>query len=87
MDVHKDAPLTPAGRKIMIRFVLLPGQRFATAGMAPLIDGIEFGPLIANKAFDSNAFVADLNKHGARTVISRHPRRTKLLTLDTEMYK
>ena len=38
----------------LVRFVLLPGQRFDTVGVAPLIKDIEFGGLIADKAFDSN---------------------------------
>jgi len=38
----------------LVRFVLLPGQRFDTVGVAPLIEGIEFGALIADMAFDSN---------------------------------
>src|SRR6202043_4257748 len=46
----------------LVRFVLLPGQRFDTVGVAPLIDGIEFGALIADEAFDSNAIIANLNK-------------------------
>ncbi len=31
----------------LVRFVLLPGQRFDTVGIDPLIDGIDFGALIA----------------------------------------
>jgi hypothetical protein len=27
----------------LVRFVLLPGQRFDTVGVAPLIEGVEFG--------------------------------------------
>ena len=34
----------------LVRFVLLFGQRFATAGVAPLIEGIEFCALIAIRA-------------------------------------
>ena len=60
----------------LVRFVLLPGQRFDTVGVAPLIEGIEFGALIADKAFDSNEIIADLNERGAKVVISQHPRRT-----------
>jgi hypothetical protein len=33
-----------------VRFVLLPGQRFDTVGVPPLIDGITFGALIADWA-------------------------------------
>jgi transposase len=71
----------------LVRFVLLPGQRFDTVGVPPLIEGVEFGALIADKAFDSNDFIADLNQRGAKIVISQHPRRTKPLQIDTEMYK
>ena len=71
----------------LVRFELLPGHRFDTVGIPPLIDGIEFGGLIADKAFDSNAIIADLNERGAKVVISQHPRRTKPLKIDAEMYK
>ena len=66
---------------------LLPGHRFDTVGVAPLIDGIAFGGLIADKAFDSNAIIANLNERGAKIVISQHPRRALPLRLDTELYK
>jgi transposase len=71
----------------LVRFVLLPGQRFDTVGVAPLIDGIEFGALLADKAFDSNDIIATLNERGTKVVISQHPRRTVPLQIDTEMYK
>ena len=70
----------------LVRFELLPGHRFDTVGVPPLIDGIEFGGLIADKAFDSNDIVADLSERGAKVVISQHPRRTKPLKIDAEMY-
>jgi len=71
----------------LVRFELLPGHRFDTVGVAPLIDGIEFGALLADKAFDSNKIVADLNERGAKIVISQHPRRSAPLQIDTEIYK
>src|ERR1700730_1401081 len=71
----------------LVRFVLLPGQRFDTIGVPPLIEGVEFGALIADKAFDSNDIIAKLNECGAKIVISQHPRRTTPLQIDTEMYK
>jgi transposase len=71
----------------LVRFVLLPGHRYDTIGVPPLIDGLSFAALIADKAFDSNAIIADLNQRGAKIVISQHPRRTKPLPLDAEMYK
>ena len=59
----------------LIRFTLLPGQRFDTGGVAPLIEGVEFDGLIADKAFDSDAIIAELSARGAKVVISQHPRR------------
>jgi transposase len=71
----------------LVRFILLPGQRFDSIGVPPLIDGIDFDGLIADKAFDSNSIIAELNDRGAKIVISQHPRRTKPLAIDTEIYK
>ena len=71
----------------LVRFVLLPGQRFDTVGVPPLIEGLAFDALIADKAFDSNSIIADLDARGAKAVISQHPRRAKPLSIDEEMYK
>ena len=71
----------------LVRFVLLPGQRFDTVGVPPLIEGLTFDALIADKAFDSNAIIADLDARGAKIVISQHPRRAKPLAIDAEIYK
>jgi Transposase and inactivated derivatives len=71
----------------LVRFALLPGHRFDTVGVPALIEGLCFDALIADKAFDSNAIIADLNERGAKIIISQHPRRTKPLPFDAEMYK
>jgi transposase len=71
----------------LVRFVLLPGHRFDTVGVAPLINGLAFDGFIADKAFDSNSIIADLNERGAKIVISQHPRRASPLPIDTEIYK
>ena len=71
----------------LVRFVLLPGQRYDTVGVEPLIDGLSFDALIADKAFDSNAIIADLNERAAKVVVSQHPRRAKPLPIVDEMYK
>ena len=70
-----------------MRFVLQPGQRFDTVGMPPLIDGLAFGALIADTAFDSNAILADRDARGAKAVIAQHPRRTTPRDIDGEMYR
>ena len=71
----------------LVRFVLLPGQRFDTVGVPPLIEGLAFDALIGDKAFDSNIIIAELDARGAKAVISQHPRRAKPLAIDEEMYK
>ena len=71
----------------LVRFVLLPGHRYDTVGVPPLIAGLEFDALIGDKAFDSNIIIAELDARGAKVVISQHPRRTKPLPIDEEMYK
>jgi transposase len=65
----------------------MPGQRFDTVGVAPLIDGVEFGGLIADKAFDADWIVAELNDRGAKAVISQHSRRSRPLAIDLDVYK
>jgi len=65
----------------------MPGQRFDTIGVAPLIDGVEFGGLIADKAFDADWIVAELDDRGARVVISQHSRRSQPRDIDLEVYK
>jgi transposase len=71
----------------LVRFVLLPGQRYDTIGVAPLIDGVEFGGLIADKAFDANWIITELNGRGAKVVVSQRPKRKAPLEIDRDVYK
>src|SRR6266700_8035025 len=71
----------------LVRFVLLPGQRYDTIGVEPLIEGIAFEALLADKAFDANWVIAELNERGAQIVISQRPRRKRPLDIDREIYK
>jgi transposase len=71
----------------LVRFALLPVHRFDTVGVGPLFDGVEFGGLIADKAFASDAIIAELNERGAKAVISQRPRRSQPLNIDAEIYK
>ena len=70
-----------------MRFVLLPGQRYDTVGVPDLINGIEFGCLIADKAFDTNAIVADLERRHASVVIPQRRNRVVERPFDSETYK
>lgn len=71
----------------LVRFVLLPGHRFDTVGVPPLIAGVEFDALLADMAFDSNAIIAELDERGAKAVIAQHPRRSSARAIDEEVYK
>ena len=57
----------------LVRFVLLPGQRYDTIGVAPLIDGLTFGGLITDKAFDANWIIDEMNRREAKICISQRP--------------
>lgn len=71
----------------LVPFELLPGHRFDTVGVEPLVKDVEIDGLIADKAFDSDTIINDLNERGAKIVISQHSRRSKPLPLDRELYK
>jgi transposase len=71
----------------LVRFVPLPGNRYDTIGVAPLIEGITFGALLGDKAFDANWIVEELGQREAKVVISQMPQRLSPIDIDLEMYK
>jgi transposase len=71
----------------LVRFVLLPGQRHDSAGVAPLLTDLDFSALLADKAFDSDAIRADLDDRGAAAVIPPKANRVTTIPCDFEMYK
>lgn len=71
----------------LVRFVLMPANRYDTFGGASLIRGVEFGAMLADRAFDSNWIVEDMNQRGARIVISQRPQGKEPPEIDDEMYK
>lgn len=52
-----------------------------------MIKGVKFGGLIADKAFDANWIIAELNERGAKVVISQRPKRKTPLDIDLDVYK
>src|SRR3712207_8575179 len=46
----------------LARFALLPGQRHDTVGVQPLIEGVAFGALLGDKAFDTDWLRAELDE-------------------------
>ena len=71
----------------LVRFVLLPGQRHDSVGVAPLLKDLDFAALLADKAFDGDALRADLNDRGAVAVIPPKSNRATDIPCDFEMYK
>ena len=55
--------------------------------MEPLIAGLDFDALIADKAFDNNAIRATLDERGALAVIPSNGSRAGAIPYDTEIYK
>ena len=53
----------------LVRFLLLPGQAHDMKGVAPLIKGVSFDALLADKAFDADWLLQDLDERGATAVI------------------
>ena len=43
--------------------------------------------MLADKAFDCNWIVEDMNARGAKIVISQRPQRLQPMVIDSEMYK
>ena len=71
----------------LVRFVLLPGQRHDTVGVPPLIEGVAFGALLGDKAFDADWLRADLDGRGAAAVIPPRANRKASLDYDKAMYR
>lgn len=71
----------------LVRFQLLPGQRYDTIGVEPLIKDVKFDALLADKAFDANWIIDEMNARGAKIVISQRPQRKTPLAIDEEIYK
>jgi len=71
----------------LVRFVLLPGQRHDTIGVPPLIDGIDFGALLGDRAFDMDWLRAELDARGAAAVIRPKSNRKTAIDYDKEMYR
>jgi transposase len=71
----------------LARFVLLPGQRHDSVGVAPLLKDLDFAALLADKAFDSDVIRADLDDRGAVAVIPPKANRAVGIPCDFEMYK
>jgi transposase len=68
-------------------FVLLPGQAHDMKGVAPLIDGAVFSALLADRAFDADWLLAELDARGAKAVIPPKANRKTMRDYDRDAYK
>lgn len=71
----------------MVRFLLLPGHAHDMKGVAPLIRDVSFGALMADKAFDANWLLEELDERGASAVIPPKSNRKQQRDYDVEAYK
>lgn len=71
----------------LVRFLLLPGQSHDMKGVAPLINGISFDALLADKAFDADWLLRDIDARGAAAVIPPKSNRKHQRVFDKEVYK
>ena len=71
----------------LVRFKFLPGQRSEILGAPELIDGLSFGALVADKAFDADHFRAALDDRAAQAVIPAKRNRRKPIPHDEAMYQ
>lgn len=71
----------------MVRFLLLPGQAHDLKGVAPLICNVAFGALLADKAFDANWLLEELDARGATVVIPPKSNRKQQRSYGAEAYK
>ncbi len=70
----------------LVRFVLLPGQRHDLIGVPPLLEGVEFEALIADKAYDSNDLRAELGVRATTAVIPPRSNRVEAIDYDVENF-
>lgn len=71
----------------LVRFMLLPGQAHDMKGVAPLIRGVSFGALLADKAFDANWLLEELDARGTTAVILPKSNRKAHRDHDTDACK
>ena len=71
----------------LMRFILLPGQRHDSIGVEPLIMGIDFDALLADKAFDNDWIRAELDQRGTLAVIPPKADRVGYIDCDFAMYR
>lgn len=68
-------------------FFLPPGQAHDMKGVEPLIDGVAFDALLADKALDADWLLAELDARGSSAIIPPKANRKLLRDYDKHAYK
>ena len=71
----------------LVRFRLMPGQRGETTGVAALIEGLNFGAFLGDKASDADWLREELQQRGSEAVIPARAKRRNPASYDIEKYK
>jgi transposase len=69
-----------------LRILLRPGQQADISGAEALIEGYQFGALIADKGFDSNNFIRQVESLEALVVIPPRSNRLVQRPVDRNLY-
>jgi transposase len=69
-----------------VEFILTPEQDNDLTGGKPLLEHVDPGAVIADKAYDADAFIDALTERQITPVIPSHPRRTTPLPCDFALY-
>ncbi len=67
--------------------MILLGQAHDLAGVPDRLEGLQFGALVGDKAFDAEWLLGDIKARGAEAVIPSRRNRTVPRHYDREMYK
>ncbi len=68
------------------RFVILPGQACDLVGTPRFMEGLSFGTLTADRAFDAGRLLKDLEERGSEAVIPPRKNRRRVRDYDSDMY-
>ncbi len=71
----------------LVKFVILPGQKHDLVGTPQVIEGLSFGALIADRAFDADWLLKELEERGAEAVIPPKKNRREIRDYDRDMYR
>ncbi len=70
----------------LVRFTVLPARAHDLQGVPELLDGLEFGALVGDRAFDADWLLEDPEGRGAEAAVPPKRNRTVPREHDREMY-